>query len=176
LIRNDYLLLDTSLQNSSQAVLYLTRAAFDLLEDVEPSSIFISYRREDSSAFALLVLARLKAAGLDAFLDLTIQPGANWRTHIQNEIVTRDHLILLLGKQTLRSEVVLEEIEWALQSGTNILPIWHNHYAYRSDEFNLPEEIDAALQNTHTIRVIEESTLGYNNAIIELLNRFGITP
>jgi hypothetical protein len=89
--------------------------------------------------------------------------------------VTRDHLILLLGKQTLRSEVVLEEIEWALQSGTNILPVWHNHYAYRSDEFNLPEEIDAALQNTHTIRVIEESALGYNNAIIELLNRFGVT-
>jgi hypothetical protein len=176
LIHNDYLQLDTNRQNSSQATLHITRAAFDLLGEVEPSSIFISYRREDSSAFALLVLARLKAAGLDAFLDLTIQPGVNWRTHIQDEVVARDHFILLIGKQTLKSDVVLEEVEWALQSGSNIMPIWHNHYAYRQDEFDLPYEIAATLENTHTIRVLEESALGYNNAIIELLNRFGITP
>lgn len=176
LIHNGYLLFDAKRQDSSQAMLHITKAAFDLLEEVEPSSIFISYRREDSSAFALLILSRLKAEGLDAFLDLAIQPGVNWRTHIQDEIVARDHLILLLGKQTLRSDIVLEEVDWALQSGSNIIPIWHNHYAYQPDEFHLPREIDDALRNTHTIRVLEESALGYNNAIIELLNRFGITP
>jgi hypothetical protein len=32
------------------------------------------------------------------------------------------------------------------------------------------------LRTTHTIRVLEESALGYNNAIVELLNRFGVTP
>ncbi len=37
-------------------------------------------------------------------------------------------------------------------------------------------EIDAALNNTHTIRVLEESASAYNTAIVELLNRFGITP
>jgi hypothetical protein len=33
-----------------------------------------------------------------------------------------------------------------------------------------------ALASRHTIRVLEESALAYNNAIIELLNRFGVTP
>ena len=28
----------------------------------------------------------------------------------------------------------------------------------------------------HTIRVLEESAVGYNNALVELLNRFGVTP
>jgi hypothetical protein len=176
LVSNGYLSLNTNPQNSSQATLNIGKSAFDLLEENEPSSIFISYRRDDSSAFALLVLARLKAEGLNAFLDLAIQPGANWRTHIQNEITSRDNLILLLGKQTLSSDVVREELVWAAQSGTNIIPIWHNRYVYRSGEFDLPTDIDLLLQNTHTIRVLEESALGYNNAITELLNRFGITP
>ncbi len=176
LVSNNLLEVSPDTAYSMSGALNITKAAFDLLEEVESSQIFISYRREDSSAFALLVLARLKAEGLDAFLDLAIQPGANWRTHIQEEITSRDHLILLLGKQTLSSEVVREELTWAVQSRSNIIPIWHNRYVYKSGEFDVSPEIDAILQNTHTIRVIEESALGYNNAIIELLNRFGITP
>lgn len=169
LINNDYLKEGTN-------ELYITKAAFSLLEDVEPATIFISYRREDSSAFALLVLARLKAAGLNAFLDLAIQPGKNWRNHIREEIKAREYLILLIGLNTLHSEVVREEVEWALESAATIIPIWHNRFAYKPGETDLPPEIDRVLKNTHTIRVLEESALAYNNAIIELLNRFGITP
>jgi hypothetical protein len=154
----------------------ITKPAFDLLNTVEPSTIFISYRRADSSAFALLVLARLKAAGLNAFLDLAIQPGDNWRTHLKSEIQNSGHFVALLGKGTLTSEVVHQEILWAIEGRVNIIPIWHNGFFYKSGEFNLPPQIDAALQNTHTIRVLEESALAYNNAIVELLNFFGITP
>jgi len=143
----------------------LTQAAFRLLDQVEPASIFISYRRSDSSAFALLVLARLKAAGLEAFLDLTIQPGENWRNHIREQITSRGYFILLLGKETLSSDVVLEEIGWALESGSAVIPIWHNGYKYRSGEFNVPPEIDHALQITHTIRVLEERVAPQNNVV-----------
>ena len=38
----------------------LTNAAFDLLEETEPFNIFISYKRSESSAFALLVNRQLK--------------------------------------------------------------------------------------------------------------------
>ena len=154
----------------------LTKAAFDLIEEVEPATIFISYRRRDSSAFALLVLKSLKEAGLNAFLDMTIQPGDDWNAYIRKQIESHDFFILLLGKESLNSEVVRDEIMWAVQSGATILPIWHGGFVYRTDEWNLPPEIDHLLQNTHTIRVIEESALAYNNAIVELLNRFGITP
>jgi hypothetical protein len=155
---------------------FITKAAFDLIDEAEPSSIFISYRRSESSAFALLVLARLKAAGLNAFLDLTIQPGDNWRIHLKEEIKQRGHLVLLLGKQTLSSEIVQQEVEWAVQTDATVIPIWHNGFAYKSGDFTVSPAIDNLLQNTHTIRVLEESALAYNNAIIELLNYFGVTP
>lgn len=154
----------------------ITKAAFDLLEEVEPSTAFISYRRADSSALALLVLARMKAEGLDAFLDLSITPGDNWHTHIKEQVQKRDYLILLLGQDTLSSDVVKQEIEWALDSGATIIPLWHNHFKYDGNHWNLSPRVHNLLSNTHTIRVLEESALAYNNAIVELLNRFGVTP
>jgi hypothetical protein len=154
----------------------ITKAAFDLLEEVEPSTAFISYRRADSSAFALLVLARMKAEGLDAFLDLSITPGDNWQTHIREQVQNRDYLILLLGQDTLSSDVVKQEIEWAIDSGAAIIPMWHNRFKYEGNHWNLSARVHDLLSNTHTIRVLEESALAYNNAIVELLNRFGVTP
>jgi hypothetical protein len=155
----------------------LTEKAFDLVEEGEPADVFISYRRKDSSAFALLMLARLKAAGLNAFVDMTIQPGDNWQTHLKEQIQKRDYFVLLLGKESLSSEVLHQELQWALEAGANIMPIWHNGFVYRPEDWSrLPQEVAQVLGTTHTIRVLEESALAYNNAIVELLNRFGITP
>jgi hypothetical protein len=155
----------------------ITEKAFDLVEEVEPADVFISYRRKDSSAFALLVLARLKAEGLNAFVDLSIQPGDNWQTHLKEQIQSRDYFVVLLGKDSLSSEVLHQELAWAVQAGANIMPIWHNTFVYRPEDWTqLPPEVARILSTTHTIRVLEESALAYNNAIVELLNRFGITP
>jgi len=156
--------------------LVITRQAFDLLDEAEPASIFISYKRSESSAFALLVLARLKAEGLEPFLDLSLVPGEDWQKGLKERIQGYDYLIALLGNETLKSEVCIQELTWALEAGVDIIPVWHNGFLYRSSEWNLPPAVESALQNTHTIRVIEESTLAYNNAIVELLNRFGVTP
>ena len=153
----------------------LTRSAYNLIEEVEPSTIFISYRRKDSSALALLVLARLKMVGLDAHLDMAIQPGDNWHAHLKEQIQKRDYFILLLGNETLTSEVVCKEILWALEAGATIIPIWHNGFQYKGQP-NLDPRIDEVLRNTHTIRVTDESALGYETALIELLNFFGVTP
>jgi hypothetical protein len=163
---------------SGAEILYdITKAAFDLIEEVVPTTIFISYRRKDSSALALLVLKSLKEAGLNAFLDMTIQPGDDWHAYIHKQIEAHDFFVLLIGKETLASEVVRDEILWAKGTGATILPLWHNGFVYRPEDWeNLPPEIARVLETTHTIRVLEESVLAYNNAIVELLNRFGITP
>lgn len=155
---------------------FLTRLAFDLINEAEPASIFISYKRSESSAFALLVLARLKAAGLEPFLDLALVPGEDWEKGLKERIARYDYLIALLGRETLKSEVVIREIQWALEAGLSIIPIWHNGFTYKAGEWDVPSEIDQALSMRHTIRVLEESALAYNNAIVELLNRFGIAP
>ncbi|MDX1993650.1 MAG: toll/interleukin-1 receptor domain-containing protein [bacterium] len=154
----------------------LTRESFALLDDVEPATIFISYRRRESSALALLVLARLKEVGLNAFVDLTIEPGQDWQQHLKQQIFQRDYFVLLLGPNSLTSEVVHQEIAWALESKSVILPLWHNGFVYESGKTVVSPEIDRMLTTTHTIRVMEESALAYNNALTELLNRFGVTP
>lgn len=157
-------------------LLELTRKAFELVDEIEPAEIFISYRRKESSAFALLVLARLKEFELNAFLDMTIRPGDNWHAYIKEQIQQRDYFVLLLGKETLASSVVKDEILWAIEANAEIIPIWHNGYEYANGAIDLPDEISRVLGSTHTIRVLEESALAYNNAIVELLNRFGIMP
>ena len=115
----------------------LTETAFALVDEIEPAEIFISYRRKDSSAFALLVLARLKEHDLNTFLDMSLQPGDNWHANIKEQIQQRDFFILLVGKETLNSSVVKEEILWAIEAKTEIIPIWHNGFEYKEDEFDL---------------------------------------
>jgi hypothetical protein len=171
------LLLSNGYLEFSQTAYLITKAAFELVEETEPANIFISYRRRDSSAFALLVLARLKAAGLEPFLDLALEAGEDWRKGLRERIRRYDYLIALLGAETLKSEIVIQELEWALEADVDVLPIWHGGFHYRPEDWpHLPASVAADLASRHTIRVLEESALAYNNAIVELLNRFGVTP
>lgn len=154
----------------------ITKAAFDLLDGAEPANIFISYRRRDSSAFALLVLARLKQAGLAPFLDMSLVAGEDWQQGLRQRLQSYDYVVLLIGPDTLASGEVIREIEWAIDAKVQVIPIWHGGFVYQPGMFDLPAAVAHLLQTTHTIRVLEESAVGYNNAVVELLNRFGVTP
>ena len=171
LMGNGYLHYETSNND-----FYITKAAFDLIDETEPENVFISYKRSESSAFALLVLARMKAAGMEPFLDLALQPGDDWEKGLKERIQKYQYLVALLGNDTLKSEVCVKEISWAIESGLSIIPIWHNGFVYKSGAWDVSKKVNTALSKTHTIRVIEESALGYNNALVELLNRFGVMP
>lgn len=172
LISNGYLRFD-----AGENDVYITKAAFDLIDETETANIFISYKRSESSAFALLVLARMKSVGIEPFLDLALQPGDDWEKGLRERIQKYQYLVAILSHDTLKSEVCIKEISWAIEAGLSIIPIWHNGFVYKSGGWDaLSEKVDTALSKTHTIRVIEESALGYNNAIVELLNRFGVMP
>lgn len=155
----------------------LTHAAFELLEEIEPTKIFISYKRSESSAFALLVMTMLKQVGLNPFLDLALIPGEDWSAGLKDRVESADYFIALLGPQTLSSRVVLEELAWAMDAGKLIMPVWHSGFIYQSGAWSdVPVKIDRLLSMTHTIRVLEENPLAYHNAVLELLNRLGFTP
>lgn len=155
----------------------ITRDAFDLLSDVDALNIFISYKRSESSAFALLLHDRLRQSGLNAFVDMQLKAGLNWQNQLKTNIKDADYLIVLLGKDTLHSSVTIKEVVWAISAKIPIIPIWHNGFEYRAKDWThiLPDRVDEALQANHTIRVIEENPLMYDMAIRELLNRFGIS-
>ena len=154
----------------------ITKLSLDLVNRAEPTNIFISYKRSESSALALLILKSLKAEGLEAFVDLALEAGEDWHAGLKERIQQYDYFVLLLGKETLQSEYVCKEIQWGLEAGLSIIPVWHNGFKYQSDQWQLPPDIDHKLSNTHAIEVKEESALGYDTAITALLNRFGITP
>lgn len=146
----------------------LTEKAFALLERPAVSpSVFISYRRSESSAFGLLVEARLRMAGVQhPFLDKNLVPGDEWIQMLEQRIRQCQYFILLLGPSTLESAYVQQEIAWALQSQVNIIPIWHNN-------FHGAEDYPAELESKNAIRVKEESAEEYELAIIRLLSRLG---
>jgi hypothetical protein len=154
----------------------LQASAFALLDETEPANVFISYKRSESSALALLVLARLKEIGLQPFVDMSIEPGSNWRDFLKERIDASDYVVVLIGQKTLESMVTQQEILWAAQGGKVIIPVWHNGFQYKSAEWKVLPEIDRLLSDTHTIIVKEESAGGYNAALTELMNRFGFTP
>ena len=155
----------------------LTQAAFDLLSETEPYNVFISYKHRESSAFALLINAKLKEHSLVPFVDMALEAGGNWHAELEGRIRDCDYFIVLLGKETLTSEPTVKEIAWAIQYRKTIIPVWHSGFDLSSDKWNeVDSKVKEAIQRTNAIRVIEESASDYNRAIVELLNRFGITP
>ena len=68
------------------------------------SGIFISYRREDSAAYAGRLYDRLSANfGADqAFMDVDdIPPGADFAWHIDAKVGSCDAMIVVIGKEWL---------------------------------------------------------------------------
>jgi hypothetical protein len=155
----------------------LTEKAFSLLEQPVPTSIFISYRRQESSAFALLILARFKALGLEPFLDINIEPGDEWHAQLEAEVSSRESFICLIGPTTLESKYVRREIAWALAANARIIPIWHNGFdgTQVAEIQKIYPELGPFLDK-QAIPVEQENPVAYEGAIIQLLNRFGVTP
>lgn len=153
----------------------LTEQAFALLQQPDSASVFISYRRGESSALALLLLARFRAMGLEPFLDMNIEPGSEWHAQLMHEVHRREYFVALVGPRTLESPYVRDEIVWALAAGARIMPVWHNGFddaALADLQVRYPElEPFFARQ---AIRVEQENPIAYEGAIIQLLNRFGM--
>jgi hypothetical protein len=157
----------------------LTPKAMALLErPAIPPSIFICYRREQSSAFAMLIEARLKSRGVQAFIDKEIRAGAQWEDLLKTTIQERaTQFICVIGQKTLESDYVRQEIHWAHEAGRYMIPIWHGGFT-RDDPLPEDEVVRSFVESRNAIKVGEESALNYDNAINQLLNEleFTVTP
>jgi hypothetical protein len=150
----------------------LTKVAYDLLrKSVASPSVFISYRRESSSALGLLIVARLKAVGIpNPFIDIDIEGGDDWKKRIETMIRVSRNFVLLLAPETLKkSEWVHYEIKIALEMpDMAIIPIWHNGYSGEGMDTVIPG-------NRNAIHIAKESPDHYEMAIAKLLNKLGYT-
>ena len=157
--------------NSNNALNYLlTSKAFQLLDKpIQPPFIFISYRRMESSAFALLIESRLRFVGIpNVFIDKNIDAGTQWEQEIEAQVRQCKTFIVLIGSETLKSPMVRKEIQWAEEQGARIIPIWHNGHSLE-DEKDCPPIVSSS----NDIRVEGLAAKHYETAINELLNTLG---
>jgi len=151
----------------------LTEKAFALLERpaTEPE-IFISYNRRYSTTFALYLEARLRVAGNTAvFIDKSLEPGSDWRETLRERIAQSRYVVVLIDGGTFDSRNVLDEVEWALDTGATVIPLLHHR-----DETGGPSKSDLAgygLGHLHAIQASDRTAKGYESAANELLNFLG---
>jgi hypothetical protein len=155
----------------------LTPKAFALLES-SLATVFISYRRNQSALLALLVLARLKAIGINPFFDIQdIGPGDKFSEHIRKQIAESDHLICLIGPETLESEWVRKEIRWGIEANCQIIPLWHDGFTVSdlNEALKLYPDL-SELGEANAIEIKNTGVEDYNSAMATLVNYFGVTP
>ena len=152
---------------SGRSTYLLTEKAFALLQKpTAPPDIFISYRRSESSAFGLLVEARLRlAVNPNPFVDKNLTAGEEWNRELEEKIRHSRYFVLLVGKTTLQSPYVLQELEWAVDAGCRIISIWHG--------CKMDSTAPDVLQSRHALTVDAESAFGYEIAVNQLLNSMG---
>jgi len=178
---------ETDARSSGASYLLLSDAFHLLNAPVSPPTIFISYRRDVSSALSLLIEARLKLVdrNIGVFIDKALEPGDEWHGRLEASIRQSQYFICLLALETLGSGFVRKEVRWALdekqkRSDFVIIPMCH-------DEFHFGAELHDDLQphrdeivplldqlgENNAILVKQESAEEYELALIKLLNRLG---
>lgn len=177
LISLDYLEIMPERQNNSMtASVRILKTAFDLLSaPFAPSRVFISYRRRESSAFALLLEARLRNAGMPSegiFVDKNMTGGERWEARIYREIERTDYFVCLVGPTTLiQGSWVTKEIDTLKQVRPQAItvPVCHNGTRL----LQLP--VTLAQSNGYEIGkpLDEETALDYEMASNFVLNALG---
>jgi hypothetical protein len=127
-------------------------------------SIFISYRRGPSEAYALLIAEKLAPYGMKVFVDtLTVEGAEAFPERLLKGIEDCDVFICLLAPSTLDSEWVRREIEHAHEVGKPMIPVFQPDYS-PGDTLNLPQYVSDLLQY-EGVRI----TSGYVNEAIDKL-------
>lgn len=156
----------------------LTGKSFQLLEaPYTAPSVFISYRRKEASALALLVEARLKLADRDndVFVDKDIPIGEDWEAALRDRVASSRYFVSLIGPSTLESEHVQDEITWALEADRKIITMTlpgFNFQAYVAPDDRVRGLIEQ-LSAIQSIPVKSESAEDYDSAVRKLLNTLG---
>jgi hypothetical protein len=84
---------------------------------------FLSYSRINKG-FAVKLAKELKSEGFDIWFDqLDIPPGARWDAEIEKALEESEIFMVILTPASAKSENVLDEIGYAIDSGKRILPV-----------------------------------------------------
>jgi hypothetical protein len=142
--------------------------------------IFLSYRRQDATADALLLQKKLheRIPNAHVFMDLeSIDPGADFPERIRQAVDSSAVLVALIGPQWLtlagqqgrEEDYVRFEVQTALDRGVPVIPVLVN-----GAEPPQPEHLPAGLQGLARLNAFELSYVRYEdgaNQLVEFIQR-----
>jgi len=145
------------------------------------TSIFINYRRDDTSGYSGRIHERLASVfgSNSVFMDLDdIRPGANFVSTIDEGLVRCDVMLVLIGKRWLEArdasgrrridspdDFVQLEIAKALERNIRLIPVLVNNAAMPSEK-----ELPAALVQLASIQATELSDERWDYDLAQLLD------
>ncbi|WP_298366777.1 toll/interleukin-1 receptor domain-containing protein [uncultured Lutibacter sp.] len=130
------------------------------------NTIFISYSRKDS-AFVTKFIKSLRDAGANLWLDKQIKPGGLWDDSIESALQTCQDVLLILSKNSVESNNVMDEISYALEENKRVIPI-------KIEECNVPfrlrriQHLDFHLEEERSMALLLRAlSLNSDNDIVE---------
>ena len=154
----------------------LTPKAYESLETVaSKTSVFISYGRKMSSAFALAIQYKLLSLGVIAFLDRDIELGDEWHARLEQKIKECDYFISILAQGVLESETLRKEITWACEANRLCIPIWHAGFSYEKEvdpRVDLSKAVKEYISRKNAYIITgDDSAMKYHDAVESVINR-----
>lgn len=117
--------------------------------------VFLSYRRNGGEALAFLINERLSAAGYQVFYDLESLTSGKFNTKLFDVIDVCNDVLLILPPNALdrccnEDDWVRLEIEYALKTGKNVIPIMMKGFIW-------PEELPRSIRDIKNYNGVEVS-------------------
>ncbi len=105
--------------------------------------LFISYKREESTAVAIQLFEQLEKNGFDVFLDThSIRPGEPFQEELWHRMADTDVVVLLNTPGFLTSQWTTQELAKANSMSIGILQlIWPTHKLERGAEISIPFQL-----------------------------------
>ena len=109
----------------------------------QKTSVFISYSHRDRS-ICDSIASLIEKPSRDIWYDKGLIPGEIYRKKIVEKIQASDYFVVLLSGESIRSEWVIDEVEYAKKQHKRILPIF-------LQKITLPSDLDMILQRYHCL-------------------------
>ena len=135
----------------------------------EKPTVFISYQRGPSSAWALHIGSQLEHKyGIRYFLDTQrMDTVARFPAKLKKEIEDCDVFLCLLSDTTLHSNGVQEEIRIASEAGKPMIPVFQESYSDPDLSASLPPHVQTLI-NYHGVKLLDLQNIYVKDAIAHL--------
>lgn len=143
----------------------------------DQKTVFISYRRKTSAFIARAIFQELRNHDFDVFMDVESIDSGEFDTIILRQIPARAHFIFILTPGTLErcknpGDWLLRELQRAIETGRNIVPIVLDGFDWGDLQSYLPEDVAKRVGRQNAVNVYHE----YFDAAMQRLRERHLKP